>query len=354
MRAVPVLLSLAFLLACGRGAGVAPTPAAQGGGDTPAADRKQVVAKVDGVDVTLGELEDSISGDLIGARNEYLEKEHQLRGGGLDQLIRERLLEKKAKAEGKTKEALLADLEAKVPAPTETQLRELYDQAVQSGRELPPFDGVRSQIEEFVRSQERDRLLGELYATLEKDAKVERLLPPLLLPKVDVEAVGPSKGDEKAPVVIVEFSDFECPFCKKAEPTVKKVLDEYAGKVRLVYREFPLSGHAHAPKASEAALCAKDQGKYWEMHEKLFENQTAIEVPSLKEYAKALGLDTAKFDECLDKGAKAKDVEADLEAGKKVGVTGTPAFFVNGRPLSGAVPFERFKEVIDAELAAKK
>ena len=352
MRAVPVLLPFLFLIACGRGA-VAPTPTAQGGGEAPV-DRKQVVAKVDGADVTLGELEDSIAGELIGARNEFLEKAHQLRGGGLDQLIRERLLDKKAKAEGKTKEALIADLEAKIPAPTEMQLRELYDQAVQSGRELPPFDGVRGQIEEFIKSQERDRLLGELYASLEKDAKVERLLPPLLLPKVDVEAIGPSKGADDAPVVIVEFSDFECPFCKRAEPALTKVLEEYPGKVRLVYREFPLSGHANAPKASEAALCAKDQGKYWEMHGKLFENQTALEVPSLKEYAKALALDTAKFDECLDKGAKAKDVAADLEAGKKVGVTGTPAFFVNGRPLSGAVPFERFKEVIDAELAAKK
>jgi len=346
MRRLSLVLCL-FAAACTRGG--APTKGEPSNG----VDRKQVVARVDGADVTLGDLDDSIQGDLVSSRNEYLEKEYNLRANGLDLLVKKRLLEKKAKKEGKTADAIIAEVEAKIAKPTDEQLHQLYDQAVASGRELPPFDDVRPQIEDFVRQQEKERLMGELYAELEKDAKVEKLLPPLLLPKVEVEAVGASRGDAKAPVVIVEFSDFQCPYCKRAEPTVKKVLEEYAGKVRLVYREFPLSGHPDAPKASEAALCAGDQGKYWEMHGKLFEQQTELAVPSLKEYARGLGLDGDKFDKCLDGGEKTKEVAMHQEAGQKVGVSGTPAFFVNGRPLSGAVPFERFKEVIDAELAAK-
>jgi protein-disulfide isomerase len=121
--------------------------------------------------------------------------------------------------------------------------------------------------------------------------------------------------------------------------------------VRLFYRDYPLPFHAQAEKASEAALCAADQNKYWEMHEKLFANQQALGVPQLKEHAKGLGLDQAKFDKCLDGGDKAKEVEVSRKAGEEAGVNGTPHFFINGRPLSGAQPFEEFKKVIDAELA---
>jgi protein-disulfide isomerase len=120
--------------------------------------------------------------------------------------------------------------------------------------------------------------------------------------------------------------------------------------VRLVYREFPLPFHAQAPKASEAALCAGDQNKYWELHEKLFANQQGLGIPELKGHAKGLGLDMGKFDKCLDGGDKAKVIEESKKAGEALGVTGTPAFFINGRSLSGAQPFEKFKELIDYEL----
>jgi protein-disulfide isomerase len=166
-----------------------------------------------------------------------------------------------------------------------------------------------------------------------------------------VAAEGPAMGEEKAPVTIVEFSDYQCPFCSRAEDTVKKVLDSYKGKVRLVFRDYPLPFHPQAQKASEAAHCAGDQGKYWQMHEKLFANQSALGVPQLKDHAKGLGLDAAKFDKCLDSGEKAKIVETSKKAGDEAGVNGTPAFFINGRPLSGAREFEKFKEIIDYELA---
>ena len=187
---------------------------------------------------------------------------------------------------------------------------------------------------------------------LRAEAKVETLLPPLLLPKIEVAATGPSRGPAKAPVTIVEFSDFECPYCVRAEEAVKQVLAAYPDKVRLVYRDYPLPIHARAQKASEAALCAGDQGKYWEMHEKLFANHKELEIDKLKQHAKDLALDAARFGKCLDSGEKATVVEASKKAGEEAGVTGTPAFFINGRPLTGAQPFEKFKEIIDHELRA--
>jgi protein-disulfide isomerase len=121
--------------------------------------------------------------------------------------------------------------------------------------------------------------------------------------------------------------------------------------VKLVFRHFPLSFHANAAKAAEAAMCADDQGKFWEMHRVLFANQQKLGIEDLKAHAATLGLDTAKFNACLDGGGKKAYVDADLKAGAEAGVTGTPAFFINGKMLSGALPFAEFKKVIDAELA---
>ena len=182
---------------------------------------------------------------------------------------------------------------------------------------------------------------------------IEILLPAYEPPKVAVEAVGPSKGPESAKITIVEFSDFECPFCVRAEPTVKQLLEAYPGKIKLVYRDFPLPMHPHAPKAAEAAHCAGDQGKYWEMHEMLFANSQKLAVADLKGYAKDLKLDQAKFDKCLYSNEKAPVVEKNRKAGAEAGVSGTPAFFINGRSLSGAQPLDAFKKIVDEELAAK-
>jgi len=350
------ILTLFLAAACQSAAPVATeTRQTTLGPTTVAAERAAVVAKVDGEPITEGELQDSVKGGLIRADVEHLEKRHEIEETGLDKLINDKLVAKKAKAEGVTSEALLKkEVYDKVQMPSDEEQKQLYDQAVASGKELPPFDQIKDEIAQFMRSRKNEGALKTYTDGLRAQAKVETSLAPLLLPKIPVEAVGPSKGEAAAPVTIVEFSDYECPFCGRAEPTVRDVIAQYQGKVRLVYREYPLSIHDHAQKASEAALCALDQGKYWEMHEKLFENQKSLEVESLKGYAKALALDSAKFDKCLDSGEKAKAVEASLKAGEEAGVNGTPAFFINGRPLFGAVPVERFKEVIDAELGGKK
>ena len=161
------------------------------------------------------------------------------------------------------------------------------------------------------------------------------------------------KGDEDAPVTIVEWSDFECPFCERFyQQTLPSIEEEYikTGKVKLVYRDFPLSFHANSQKAAEAAECAGEQGKYWEMHNLLFGQGVQGGVAGFKQYAKTLNLNSAKFDTCLDSGAMAEEVQKDMADGAAVGIQGTPGFLINGKLISGAQPFSVFKQVIDAEL----
>lgn len=153
-------------------------------------------------------------------------------------------------------------------------------------------------------------------------------------------------------IVIEEFSDFECPFCGRAFPTVEQVLHEYGDQVEFVYKHFPLTSiHPRAQKASEASECARDQGMFKEYHDKLFENQRALEISNLKQYAADLGLDTDKFNSCLDDGEKASIVNNDLQEGRQKGVSGTPTFFINGQKLVGAQPYSVFKAAIDQQLA---
>lgn len=164
----------------------------------------------------------------------------------------------------------------------------------------------------------------------------------------------PVLGDKNAKVTIVEFSDYECPFCGRyftqTYPQLKKDYVD-TGKVKIVFRDYPLPFHQNAQKAAEAAECADDQGKFWEMHNKLFSNQQKLDVASLKKYAGELALDQAKFDDCLDSGKYASEVEKDMQDGSSYGVSGTPSFFVNGQLLVGAQPYSEFKKLIDAELA---
>lgn len=162
------------------------------------------------------------------------------------------------------------------------------------------------------------------------------------------------EGSANAPITIVEFSDFQCPYCARFyEATYAELKTNYidTGKVKVVFKQFPLSFHQYAQKAAEASECASDQGKFWEMHDKLFENQDALDVASLKGYAKGLGLNTADFNSCLDDGKKTVRVQAEFQQGVSAGVRGTPSFVINGKLLVGAQPYEAFQQIIDAELA---
>ena len=161
------------------------------------------------------------------------------------------------------------------------------------------------------------------------------------------------RGNFNAPVTLVEFSDFECPFCSRFHPTVNQVLKDYGNKVRVVYKHFPLSFHQNAQKAAEASECASEQGKFWEMHDKMFENQQLLGLEQFKKWARELRLNGSKFDSCLDSGKYASKVQADFNEGQSKGVNGTPATFINGQLVSGALPFAQIKQVIDQALAGK-
>jgi protein-disulfide isomerase len=170
---------------------------------------------------------------------------------------------------------------------------------------------------------------------------------------VDDDAV---KGDANAPVTIIEFSDYECPFCgRHFRDTLPSIISNYVdtGKVKIVFRDFPLGFHSFAQKAGEAAECAGEQDKYWEMHDKLFENQNALSVSALKKYASEIGLNIGDFNTCLDSGEFEDEIEEDMKDGQDVGVSGTPANFVNGIMISGACPFSTFEDAIEAELAGQ-
>jgi len=173
----------------------------------------------------------------------------------------------------------------------------------------------------------------------------------LAIPFAELAVAGVATGPSGAPVTIVEFSDFECPFCASLQPTLEEVRRQYGDRVRFVFRHYPLTGlHPDAWKAAEAAACADEQGRFWDLHGELFANQGSLGVPELKEIADVLGLDRAAFDDCLDSGRLSVVVEADVRAGNDAGVKGTPAMFVNGELVVGAVPFVELAAVIDREL----
>jgi protein-disulfide isomerase len=164
----------------------------------------------------------------------------------------------------------------------------------------------------------------------------------------------PAKGSKNAWVTVVEWSDFQCPFCSRVVPTIKQMIDTYGDDVRIVFKHNPLGFHQRAKPAAMAAECAHEQGKFWQMHDVLFENNRALEDANLDEYAKKIGLDMGRFKSCYTSNKHAARIDAQQREGMTLGARGTPAFFINGKFLSGAQPFERFKEVIDAELKVAK
>lgn len=316
-------------------------------------DPNTVVATINGEKVTLGDLDKPIKGKIRQLEQQATEQKHQLRQTGLEAMVAKKLVEAEAKKKGVSEEELLkTEVESKVTPPTEEEMKAFYQQKVGSSPGAPSFEQVKDRIAQFMTADKQRQAMMAYFDQLKAAAKVEINLPEPVMPKVEVAATGPAKGAENAPVTIVEFSDFECPFCSRVNDTVKQVMEKYDGKVRVVFRDYPLPFHASAPKAAEAGHCAAEQGKFWEMHDQLFSNQKALDVASMKGYAKNIGLDQAKFDECLDSGRMAEAVKKNQEAGEEAGVQGTPAFFVNGTPISGAVPFEEFQKVIDKELAA--
>jgi protein-disulfide isomerase len=159
------------------------------------------------------------------------------------------------------------------------------------------------------------------------------------------------KGEFDAPITIIEFSDFQCPYCSRFHQTMRQVADNYKNQVRWVYKHFPLDSiHPYARKAAEASECAGDQNKFWEYTDELFVNQSLISPDFLKQTAIKLGLNENKFNECLDSGKYSSKVESDYQQGLKAGVTGTPGNIINGQLVPGALPYEQMQGMIDSLL----
>jgi protein-disulfide isomerase len=307
----------------------------------------KVLAIVAGEEITEAEVEEVVAAQLLKVDRER----HQILERGVSQMVATRLLEKEAEAQGLSVAELLdKEVNSKVQPPTDEEVDAFYQENQAQIRQ--PKEQVSVQIHQYLVQQRSQETRMELLDELEGKYGSETFIEPL---RLEVAADGfPSMGPADAPVTIVEFSDFQCPYCSRVLPTLEKVSKEYGDKVRIVFRQFPLLNiHPQAQKAAEASLCAFDQEKFWEMHDAMFADQKGLSVDQLKAKAVALGLDPATFDDCLDSNKYADQVEEDLRAGSQVGVTGTPAVFINGQFLSGAQPFESFAAIIDKELESK-
>jgi protein-disulfide isomerase len=306
------------------------------------------LAEVDGVAVTSEEVEKTIAPQL----SKLEEQIYNLKRQRVEALINEKLLAKEAAKRGVSIPGLLdAEVTSKVALVTEQEVEKVYQE------NRAQFKGEESNLREQIRSHLQNQKLTtkreEFLKSLRSQAKVVVNLSPPPVFRVAVPVDGaPFKGPAKAPVTIVEFSDFHCPFCRRVIPTLAQLESQYGEKIKLVFRDFPIEGlHPGAIKAHEAARCANEQGKFWSYHDKLFAAPSGSSPELFKGLAKELALDAVAFDTCLGSGKYQAAIKRDIEEGTRAGVTGTPAFFINGRLISGAQPLEAFARVIDDELA---
>jgi protein-disulfide isomerase len=272
---------------------------------------------------------------------------YQILRNGIDHLVARSLIEQEAAARGTTPEALQkSEIIDKAGQPADADIKKLYDdnQAQMEGQSL---EQVKDQLVQYLMREQAQTRARAFIAELKKKYPTKVMLRP----KTTEVGLGsrPLRGGDKAPVTIVEFSDYECGFCKRSEPTVKQVLELYGNKVRLAYRDFPLDFHANARPASEAAHCAAEQGVFWKYHDELMA-ASDLSTANFKTIAAKTGLDEKKFEECLAADRFEGKIDEDMAAGEAAGVSGTPAFFINGRMLEGAQPLEKFREIIDEEL----
>jgi len=279
-------------------------------------------------------------------------QEYDVKSKALENLVNQKLLEAEAKKKAiSTEKVLELEVDAKVAEPTEGELQALY--IVQKQQLGKPFDEIKPQLLQLLKKSRIQEAREGYYKRLREQDGVSILLQK---PKVQV-AYDPARlrGDPKARVIIVEFSDFQCPYCQSVQSTLKNLLAKYDGRVSLAYRDLPLRDiHPQAQLAAEAARCAVEQGKFWEYHDLLFANQNKLDRPGLLGLAHDLKLDEKQFDSCLTSGKYKEQIEQDRQTGLRAGVSGTPGFFINGNMLSGNLPQDSFERIILAELAAPR
>ena len=307
------------------------------------------LAEVNGEVVTAENLDRALGAKLA----QLQEQLYELKRDELEEIITQRLLTQEAAKRGISVSALLdAEITAKVTLVTETEIDAVFheNKASLSGvDEATAREKVRAALQQHKLAAQRKQFVDSLRS---QGKVLVRLQPP---PVVGVEVSidgAPFEGLSDAPVTLVEFSDFHCPFCKRVQATLKQLLERYPGKIKHVYRNLPIDGlHPQARPAAEVALCAQDQDKFWDYHDLLFANAPKALANDLKSYATTVGLDSAQFERCLTENTHRDLVQRDVNEATKLGLTGTPAFFINGRFFNGAQSVEKFVQIIDEELA---
>ena len=306
----------------------------------------EVAARVGGVAIGVDEVDEFIKEQLFveHTRNRSPANLFEARKDALEDLVQERILEDEAETRG-VSVAELIEQEAEAQGPvTDEEIATFYEENKHRVGDRS-LEELSEGIERYLEGQRKQKGVEKLVAAVD----FELLLEP---PRFEVAASGPSLGPENAPVTIVEFSDFQCPYCERASSVVKEVRERYPDSVRVVYMHFPLETiHPQARGAAEASLCAADQDRFWDYHDKLFENRRELAKDDLLRYATELELDVERFEQCVAERTHMDRVDRDMETATELGVTGTPAFFINGIMISGAKPLESFSALIDAELA---
>lgn len=342
-----LLCFLGWLAMLGVGCVAAPEaqdpPEAQGEGG--------VVARVGDTAVTLGDLDAAWNKNDPGGRLQAMMDLYETRRRVLDLVVGDRLIDREAESRGIDREALLAEeLPSRTREVTDEEIDRIYQQNSDrlGGRTL---DEMRPEIRQILEQQLPDQALRTYMTELREAADdVSVVLDP---PRqtVAIEVSDRSRGPADAPIVIVEFSDFECPFCQQATATMAELLARYPDEIRFIYKDFPLPNHQNAFKAAEAGHCAHEQGKFWEYHDTLFATED-LGIDALKGHAEELGLDPTSFASCLDDARHAETVTAEMATGRSYGASSTPTLFINGRPIFGAMPLIVFDEIVQEELAA--
>jgi protein-disulfide isomerase len=323
------------------------TAAAQSGSTAGAG----AVATVNGKPISAAEVDKSIATDLAKLEAQI----YELKKARLDALIEEQLIAQEAARRGIGTEALIkAEVTGKQSPVTDEEIAIFY--GANKAKLQKDISAWRDQIRTFLSNQKAGERREAFIAELREKNKVEVFLkaPPIVRAQVSTTGAY-TKGPATAPITLVEFGDFHCPFCKRVQATLNEVMAKYKGQVRLVYKDMPLDSlHPQARAAAEAARCAGEQGKFWEFHDAIYAGGVDATGPTMQLYAKQVGLDAEKFEACRSARKYQAQVQADAVEGAKLGVSGTPAFFINGRFISGAQPLESFTKIIDEELAAPK
>ena len=310
------------------------------GGDDP------VVAEFNGKKVKASEAFAPVKTRLFDLEDEMFRTKEQ----AINDYVEQRLLENEARAKNMPLEQLLEkEAGGEVGDVNDKDIEEFL---TSKGLSLTDPRIRKEDVRDYLKYRKRFDKRQAYVAKLKQNSNVKLHIKEPESPKLNVTIEGyPTWGNANAPVTIVEFSDYQCPFCSRAVPTLERIKQEYGPeKVKIVFRDMPLPSHNRAPAASLAAHCANDQGKFWEYHNKLFENQSKLEDADLKGYAKALGLKEADFAACFDSKKHMALVDKSRREAESLGIQATPSFVINGTLLQGAQPFEKFKEKIDRAL----